>query len=58
MLEKVLEITTRMLKMNFPVLEPFLKILRQKSWSQYLGNYSDYSDGTYTYLGRYTNGKN
>ena len=48
MLEKFLEITTtRSLKTNFPVWQLFKKNLPQRYWPQYLGNYTDYSDGRY-----------
>ena len=57
MLERFLEIaSTKLLKMHFPDWELFLKTLAQKYWPQYLGNYTDSSDGTYTYLGNYTDG--
>ena len=56
-LEKFLEITTtKVLKMNFSAWQLFSKTLAQEYWSQYLGNYTDYTDGTYTYLGNYTDG--
>ena len=56
---KVLEITTtRLLKMNFPAWQLFLETLPQKRWPQYLCNYTDNTDGTYTYLGNYTDGTN
>ena len=42
--------------MNFPAWQLFLKTLPQKCWPQYLGNYTDNTDGTYTYLGNYTDG--
>ena len=55
MLEKFLKITTtRLLKMNFPAWQLFLNTLPQKCWPQYLGNYTDNTDGTYTYLGATT----
>ena len=38
--------------MNFPAWQT----LPQKCWPQHSGNYTDYSHGTYTYLGKYTNG--
>ena len=53
--EKFLEITTRLLKMNFPACQFFLKTFPQKSRPQHLGNYADYSNGTYTCFGKYTN---
>ena len=43
--------------MNFPAWQLFLKTLPQKCWPQYLGNYTDNTDGTYTYLGNYTDGR-
>ena len=52
MLEKFIEITTRLLKMNFPAWQLFLKTLPEKGWPQYLGNYIDYSDGTYYLFGQ------
>ena len=42
--------TTRLLKMSFPARQLFLKTLPLKCWPQYLGNYADNIDGTYTYL--------
>ena len=33
-------ITTTLLKINFPTWQLFLKILPQKYWPQYLGNYT------------------
>ena len=57
MLEKFLEITTnKLLKMEFPAWQFFFKTLAQKYLSQYLGNYTDYVDGSYTYLDNYQNG--
>ena len=57
MLEKFLEITTtRLLKGNFPAWQLFLKTLPQKCWPRYLRNYTDNTDGTYTYLGNYADG--
>ena len=48
MLEKFLEIaTTKLLKMSFPVQQLFLKTLPQRCWPQYLGNYTNYTDGGY-----------
>ena len=42
--------TTRLLKMSSPAWQLFLKTLPLKYWPQYLGNYADNIDGTYTYL--------
>ena len=57
MLETFLEITTtRLLKMNSPAWELFLKTQPQKCWPQYFGNYVDNTDVTYIYLGNYTDG--
>ena len=57
MQEKFLEITTtRLVKMNFPAWQLFLKTQPQKCWPQYLGNYTDNTDVTYTHLGNYTDG--
>ena len=50
-LETFLEITTtRLLKVNFPSWRLFLKTLPQKCWLQYLGNYTDNTDGTFGQL--------
>ena len=58
MLETFLEITTtRLLKMNFPAWQIILTTLPQKCWPEYFGNYTDNADGTYTYMGSYTDGK-
>ena len=55
MVETFLEITTtRLLKINVPAWQLFLKTLLQKCCAQYLGNYTDNTDGTYTYLSNYT----
>ena len=50
-LETFLEITTtRLLKVNFPSWRLFLKTLPQKCWLQYLGDYTDNTDGTFEQL--------
>ena len=57
MLENFLEITTtRLVNMNFPPWQLFLKTIPQKCCSQNLGNYTDNTDSTYTYFGNYTDG--
>ena len=39
-------------KYELPSLAVLFKNLPQKCWPRYLGNYTDYSDGTYNYLGK------
>ena len=58
MLETFLEIiTTRLLKTKNELssLTALFKNLASKYWPQYLGNHTDNTDGTYTYLSNYTN---
>ena len=39
-------------KYELPSLTVLFKNLPQKCWPRYLRNYTDYSDGTYNYLGK------